>query len=219
MPKQKVKELYTIPSWAPPNNAQPLAEGSLDVKNAKGYGMPMFEEYIWPHISSYFKKQSEVLDVGSGTGRHSKFFSSRVKTATAIDHCTEPQLGGYDQKLIKDISNVEFVNMDFMNYYPQKRYDVVFLSGSFYHLFQCYKDKAFKKLLTFMKQNNSVLILVEGPDITRPYCLSSLLEDHSVTLLKKVPIPQFGPAVGSTVSVITLGTNIKVKKDGQLNET
>ena len=87
MPKQKVKELYTIPSWAPPNNAQPLAEGSLDVKNAKGYGMPMFEEYIWPHISSYFKKQSEVLDVGSGTGRHSKFFSSRVKTATAIDHC------------------------------------------------------------------------------------------------------------------------------------
>ncbi len=193
-------------------NCQPFAYETTQVEDRK-YGMKIFEGHIWPLISFCFTGNEEVLDLGCGTGRHSKFLSSFAKNITAIDiapsHIVKDK-AGYDMRLIKDIPNVEYINANFMNYDGQKKFDVVFIHSAFYYFYKCYQEDAFKKIISFLKSKNSLVVLIDGqenyrrPPLNRhQYDLHELSEKYNMECLVEEVKPQWG-STGARVSVLKL---------------
>jgi len=206
--KKSIDKKYNIPEGAPAINYQPLAPGTDDVKNLQ-YGMEMFGKYVWPHIASCFSLDDSIVDLGAGTGRHSRFLSNFVKKVTAVDiglGSKNPEHSGYDMSMLDKIENAEKVCSDIMNFNPKEKFDVVFSTGSFYYFYMCYKEDSFKKMVSLMKKKNSVMVLLEGPENTRPYNLNNLMKENNLVRLHKAIIPQWG-SDGGYVAILSTPEN------------
>ncbi|MDR2461329.1 MAG: class I SAM-dependent methyltransferase [Deltaproteobacteria bacterium] len=73
---------------------------------------------------------ASVLDVGSGSGMYTLRIAKMAKCVTAVDISSEML------KILKNdaaglgISNITYVNMDFLDFTPEKSYDIVWCSMS-----------------------------------------------------------------------------------------
>ena len=207
--KKSNDKKYEFPADAPPINYQPLAAGTDDVKNLQ-YGMEMFANYVWPHIAPCFSLDDSVVDLGAGTGRHSRFLSNFVKKVTAVDiglNSKDPDHSGYDMTILDKVENAQKVCSDIMNFNPEEKFDVVFATGSFYYFYICYKEEAFRKMVSLMKTKNSVMVLIEGPENTRPYNLNDLIKKNNLVQLHKSVIPQWG-STGGFVTILATPENV-----------
>lgn len=182
-------------------NYQEISRFKDDVVDSR-YGMAIFEKHIWGKINKFIKETDTLLDVGCGTGRHSKFFSNHCSIVTAIDCAPVNNLKeGYDLRLIKNIQNVKYLNKDFMFFDPKEKFDVVFSHGSFYYFHESYGDQSFSKMTSFLKKNNeSHLILVEGLT-NRKYNLQKLCENDTMKIIESFDVKQWGDT-GAKVSII-----------------
>tara|TARA_R110000824_G_scaffold223465_2_gene411216 strand:+ start:2123 stop:2713 length:591 start_codon:yes stop_codon:yes gene_type:complete len=114
-----------------------------------------FEEEIWPYIEKFFKKDSEVLDVGCGNGRFSWYLSHFVKEVTSFDP--------YDERYDSYKSdNIFFEKSDFQSYKTNKKYDVIFLFGVYY-LWASDNDLSRDSInkMTSMLKEDGIIIMID----------------------------------------------------------
>ena len=167
---------------------QPLQKGT-DHVSAVGRRMDIFEKRVWPVISSFFSPTARVLDLGCGVGRHSRFISKYVSHVTALDAAVPERDGpnhrGYDVRLIKDISNIEFVSANARRWTPEILYDIIFCHTAFYQMHIQYGDEIFAKMLSMLQTSDSYIILIECGS-QRKYNLEELVAVNEVTIVTQV---------------------------------
>ena len=118
---------------------------------APGNTIAIFEEEIWPSIKKYFGDDKNILDVGCGNGRLSRYLSQYGKNVTAIDGFRK-----INPSLLTE--NMLFEERDFKDFNGSK-FDVIFLFGVFYMLENWCIYKAFKKMLSLLNEDGVIIII------------------------------------------------------------
>lgn len=97
------------------------------------------------------KKRKKMLEIGSGTGHWSKFFSELGFNVTGI----EISKSIFDIAKAKDIKNANFINKDIFNYNTNEKFDC----ASFITTLEFIEEdtKAIKHVLNFLKDDGYII--------------------------------------------------------------
>lgn len=103
-------------------------------------------------IQRYADKNTEILDLGSGTGLIVNKIYDKVKS---ID-CVEP-FKEFSDHIIRN-KNVNVINSDIVKLDIHKKYDLVCLFGVIQYFNEEESIKIYKKCLTWMNPNSKIII-------------------------------------------------------------
>jgi SAM-dependent methyltransferase len=73
-------------------------------------------------------KDKTILDVGCGTGMYTLRLALMGKFVTALDISEEMLAINREDAQNNGLTNIEHINMDFLNFTPQRKYDLIFCS-------------------------------------------------------------------------------------------
>tara|TARA_R110002074_G_scaffold297402_1_gene468891 strand:- start:278 stop:880 length:603 start_codon:yes stop_codon:yes gene_type:complete len=171
-------------------NVMPMDKDCVDSRHSS-YSNNLWEAHVWPSIEKIITsdKVNTMLDAGSGNGRRSKFFSNYVNQVVAVDVADLQNLS-YDKNHAYGIDNVEYVSTNFMDLPEDKKYDVIYSEGFFYYLYQCYEEKAFKKILSLLREGG-IFIIIEGHwrtvNRSPKYNLEQLMSKYNCKIIHEAP--------------------------------
>ena len=103
-------------------------------------------------ILKYADKNTEILDLGSGTGLIVNKICDKVKS---ID-CVEP-FKEFSDHIIKN-KNLYIVNNDVIEFNTHKKYDLICLFGLIQYFNEEESIKIYKKCFTWMNPNSKIII-------------------------------------------------------------
>ena len=150
-------------------NVIPLDDEGIDART-EGYSNASWENNVWPKISHIIKNANTLIDVGAGNGRRSKFFSEYVSNVYALDCAQQYENKKYKNMVCENISNVEFIDADFLDYdFGNKKFDVVYCEGSFYYMSMVHGPEKVFEVINSIVKNDGYVIILEGkrPDMWR----------------------------------------------------
>lgn len=104
-------------------------------------------------------KISNVLDLGSGTGQWSFRFSKIAKNVTAVEYSREMLNLAIEVSNINKVENVEFIHESAQNFFAEKKFDLIWISGLLIYL----NDRECEELIN----NCSKMISASGSLILR----------------------------------------------------
>ena len=136
-------------------------------------GNPNSYSYLieWPCIKELLPdlKNSEILDLGCGTGRFSFLFEDfNAKYILGVDN-SEEMLKIAGEKALKKKSNVEFINSDILNIdkITNRKFDFIFSSTTLHYINNL--KPVFSKIFNLLKDNGECIISVMNPIYTAQY--------------------------------------------------
>lgn len=95
-----------------------------------------------------------VLDIGSGAGKHAKILSENQKIVTALDFGTSI----YAEQKGTNYENVKYIEVDFLSYDPEQKFDCVWASHVLEH--QTDPGTFIKKCMYLAKEDGIISITV-----------------------------------------------------------
>ena len=112
-------------------------------------------------IDRHLQDNTDILDVGCGTGLVSNLFASRYKSQfTAVDFSNSID---YARKFAQanNIDNVKWIKQDFTKFKSEKKYDTIICCGVLHHI-PNYKQ-ALEKIKYLLKPGGQLLLALYNP--------------------------------------------------------
>ena len=103
-------------------------------------------------ILKYASKNSEILDLGSGTG----LIVNKIYDKIASIDCVEPLIG-FSGHIVKS-SNVKIFNENMFDFKTDKKYDLVTIFGTLHYFNQEEAVKIYKKYIDYLKPTGKIII-------------------------------------------------------------
>jgi len=124
---------------------------------------------------------SDVLDLGAGTGVWSFYFAGRCRSVTAVEYCQALIEVGLQEARKRSIKNVKFVNQVAQDFVSDIRFDMIFISGLLQYLNDTECNRLIDRLPSYGRKG-SILILREPTGVESRYVIndrySELLETN-----------------------------------------
>ncbi len=144
-----------------------VSSGHKDKRNSGmlGPGTKFFEDYRQVQEEKNFndivdiKKIKNVLEVGCGGGRWSFYLCDKVSFVTGIDISGEMIKLSESIRENRAVRNVKFIETDFLSFYDDVTYDLIYFSGVLQYIDDDTLKKMFKKI--------NVILSAEGVVISR----------------------------------------------------
>lgn len=141
-------------------NLKPLwyvyQEGEEDIMHAK---LDIEKSTVVDNLN--LSKTMQVLDLGSGNGYWSFYFSQNVDHVDGVDYCQNLVQQSTDMAKASEIDNVSFWKSPVQEFKSSRKYDLVFISGVLIYMNDNDVALATKNISEYSK-DGSVLFLREG---------------------------------------------------------
>ena len=169
MNKKRIEELKNLPLER--NNYHGPGLGHRNRLDVSG-----FAQNVWPRISKYFNDNSNILDVGAGNGRFSKFISNHVKSVRAFDSHVSivPE---------HTAENITF-SKESVEDFGEGTFDVVFLFGVFYMFGFPENINIFEKLYNMLNSGGFLIIIDSYNNDKIHYDLEKYSEAYGGTVVE-----------------------------------
>ena len=128
-------------------------------------------EKIFPIIETYLKKDSKVLDLGSGSGQWACRFSPLAKSVTLVEF-SEEMMSLAKNNSTEKFHNLEFILSEAQDFLSSEVYDLIWISGLLIYL----TDQELVKLISNCRQMLALdgrLILRDGTGLGERYEISN----------------------------------------------
>ncbi len=123
---------------------------------------PSIEGIVGVEWISKMKREGRVLDIGCGGGRNSILFAKKGYEVVGIDFSKEAiKLAKINAE--KNNAKIEFLVKDFLEYMPNKKFDIVLDFGMFHHV-RKYDWKRYREALNRSLKRGGLYLL---------YCFST----------------------------------------------
>ena len=123
-------------------------------------------------IFKYFDPtHKSILDLGGGNGNWAFLFSNTAKDVTVVDYCRELINQGTRRAIRNDVQNITFFEDDVREFLPEKKFDVVFISGVLLYL----NDDELENVINNIDkitEIDSELIIRDATGISGRYCIN-----------------------------------------------
>ena len=121
------------------------------------------QEVILNAISSYLKKDTRVLEIGSGTGQHAVYFSSNFprlcwQTSDLAEYL--PGINAWIEEA--NLPNLtQAVELDVCAHWPENKYDVIFSANTFHIMNQAQVRQCMRRCVNCMEPE--ACLIIYGP--------------------------------------------------------
>ncbi len=105
----------------------------------------------------FLTTDKSVLEIGVGTGRLAIRVAPLCKEFIGVD--ISPKTAKRAQENLKKFTNTKIICVDFMEYEPQRRFDVVYSSLTFMHI--CNKKKAMEKVKLLLNEGGRFVLSID----------------------------------------------------------
>lgn len=124
-----------------------------------------------------------IVDLGAGVGQWTfRFAEGGASLITAVEYSADLARIGRQEAARRGLSNVEFVVSPAEEFAPQRKYDIVYISGLFVYMNDDQADK-FVKLLPSLCTPGAMVLLRDGTSILgRRYEINDRKSEHLQTM-------------------------------------
>jgi predicted TPR repeat methyltransferase len=128
---------------------------SLNCKDEKEIKLSSHRDsisYDASFIMTYASKETELLDLGSGTGLIINKIFDKVAHITAV----EP-FSGFTKYIVKS-ENIEIFNQTLCEFEPRRQYDLITVFGVMHYFNEDESNTIYKKYFPFLKENGKLIV-------------------------------------------------------------
>jgi 2-polyprenyl-3-methyl-5-hydroxy-6-metoxy-1,4-benzoquinol methylase len=123
-------------------------------------------DFAWNNLMHFPPKMFEgcsLIDFGAGTGENTIHFANWGANCTLVDNNKDALKIAKKvfKKYSKNINKHKFNCSSIFNYKSKKKYDIVVSQGAIHHTND--KNKAFKKIISFLKPNGYIILSLSNP--------------------------------------------------------
>ncbi len=101
--------------------------------------------------------EKSVLEIGVGTGRLAIRVAPQCKEFIGID--ISPKTAERARENLREFQNTEILCIDFMEYEPQRQFDVIYSSLTFMHI--CAKERAIEKIKLLLNMGGRFVLSID----------------------------------------------------------
>lgn len=104
------------------------------------------------------KPDMDVLDIGAGYGQWSMRFAPHVHSVTAVEYADSMLQAGVEEAKKRNFTNLRFIHSAAEDFIPDKKYQLVFISGLFLYLDDPQAEKVANMAMTALAPGGKLFL-------------------------------------------------------------